>query len=277
LEQTRLLVAVVGKILRMVVGLAERNTWRLSAACRPTFLFVGAYAASLTPHEAVHALTAYYLGFSSTLYQMWVSPDAANARPVQIAIISGAGPIFSLVFGLMAWFVYRKCRYRPSSFIMLMLAVNNLYIVFGNMTSAGFGGDVNRALTALGAGVAVLYTTSFIGIACLTGFMFAMGRELILWAPVGIHRRSAVWTQTLAPWLIGTVIVLIAYLPLPSALIWPNIVGSAFWGFAVLGAWLSRTASPRETDGAIIVPDVVVTALALMFVRLLVPGLRFVR
>ena len=28
-----------------------------------------------------------------------------------------------------------------------MLAINNLYVSFGNMTSAGFGGDINRALT----------------------------------------------------------------------------------------------------------------------------------
>ena len=261
----------------MAIDLAERKTWTLSAACRPTVVFVGAYAASLTPHEVAHALTAYYLGFSSTLYHMWVNPDAADARPTQIAIIAGAGPVFNLVFGLIAWLIYRKCRYRPSSFIMLMLAINNRYVVFGNMMSAGFGGDINRVLTVLGVGAPLLYTTSFIGIACLAGFMFAMGRELISWAPVGMERRTAVLVETLAPWLIGTVIAFIAYLPLPSTLIWPNIIGSAFWGFAVLGAWFSRTPPNREAHRAITVPDLVVTALALIFVRLLVPGLRLAR
>src|ERR1700730_10391421 len=36
------------------------NAW--GVACRPTLLFVAAYALSITPHEAVHALTSYLLG-----------------------------------------------------------------------------------------------------------------------------------------------------------------------------------------------------------------------
>ena len=54
---------------------------------------------SLTPHEAAHARTAYCLGFSCTLYQMWVNPDAADATPGQVAIISLLGPVFSLYSG----------------------------------------------------------------------------------------------------------------------------------------------------------------------------------
>ena len=47
----------------------------------PTFLFVVAYALNVTPHEIVHALTSYSLGFNSTVFQMWVNPDSAQAFP----------------------------------------------------------------------------------------------------------------------------------------------------------------------------------------------------
>jgi hypothetical protein len=40
---------------------------RIGVAFRPTLLFVTAFALNATPHEAVHAATAYMLGFSSTL------------------------------------------------------------------------------------------------------------------------------------------------------------------------------------------------------------------
>ena len=40
---------------------------RIGIAVRPTLLFVTAFALNATPHEAVHAATAYMLGFSSTL------------------------------------------------------------------------------------------------------------------------------------------------------------------------------------------------------------------
>jgi membrane-associated protease RseP (regulator of RpoE activity) len=49
-------------------------------AVRPTLLFVAAFALNITPHEVVHALVAYLLGFSSTLFQMWANPDAASRR-----------------------------------------------------------------------------------------------------------------------------------------------------------------------------------------------------
>jgi hypothetical protein len=58
---------------------SSHNTW--SAACRPTLLFITAYALSATPHEAVHATVAYLFGFSSTLFQLWVNPDPAPATP----------------------------------------------------------------------------------------------------------------------------------------------------------------------------------------------------
>ena len=51
---------------------------RIGIAVRPTLLFVTAFALNATPHEVTHAATAYMLGFSSTLYQMWVNPDATN-------------------------------------------------------------------------------------------------------------------------------------------------------------------------------------------------------
>jgi hypothetical protein len=39
-------------------------------ACRPTLLFVVAFALNVTPHEVVHAVTSYLLGFNSTVFQM---------------------------------------------------------------------------------------------------------------------------------------------------------------------------------------------------------------
>ena len=73
---------------------AVTHTWVV--ACRPTLLFVVAYALNVTPHEFVHALTSYSLGFNSTVFQMWVNPDSAQATASQLAIIAVSGPLFSL-------------------------------------------------------------------------------------------------------------------------------------------------------------------------------------
>jgi hypothetical protein len=45
---------------------------------------------------------------------------------------------------------------------------------------------------------------------------------------------------TLAPWLLGTLFVLLIYWPLPKFILGPTIVGSIFWLFAVAGAIFSK-------------------------------------
>jgi hypothetical protein len=116
---------------------------RIGVAVRPTLLFVTGFALNATPHEAVHAATAYMLGFSSTLYQMWVNPDTDAATPRQLIAIAVAGPIFSLTVGLISWFLYRQ-RYsrKPSGLLLLMLAIVAFYIPLGG----SIGGDIHLAL-----------------------------------------------------------------------------------------------------------------------------------
>jgi hypothetical protein len=104
----------------------------IGVAVRPTLLFMTAFALNVTPHEAAHATAGYILGFSSTLYQMWVNPDAATATPGQIVAIAVAGPIFSLTLGLICAALYvRRYKSRPSGLLFLMLAVVGLYSFLG--------------------------------------------------------------------------------------------------------------------------------------------------
>jgi hypothetical protein len=115
------------------------NPW--GVACRPTLLFVVAFALSITPHEAVHAITSYLLGFSSTLFQMWVNPDPAGATPRQLATIAAAGPIFSLAVGAVCWlFYWRLFRRRPSGLLFLMLAIVGIYSFLGPLAGSAMGG-----------------------------------------------------------------------------------------------------------------------------------------
>jgi hypothetical protein len=58
-----------------------------------------AFALNVTLHEIAHAITGYWLGFNSTVFQMWVNPDSAEAAPWQLAIIALSGPVFSLTVG----------------------------------------------------------------------------------------------------------------------------------------------------------------------------------
>lgn len=112
---------------------------KVGKAARPTLLFVAAYAFNMSPHEAVHALASYALGFSSTLFQMWVDPRAATATPGQLALIAAVGPVFSLAVGLGSWLFYRSRMHKPSGLLFLMTAIVGIYAFLGPVAGAGFG------------------------------------------------------------------------------------------------------------------------------------------
>jgi hypothetical protein len=247
------------------------------AAIRPTILFVAAYALSMTPHEAAHAVVAYLLGFSSTLFQLWVNPDAAQATSNQQALIAAAGPLFSVSVAVVSLLIYRKLKCRPSGLVFLMLGTVGIYIFLGSVLAAAMGGDFNIVLTALGTPKSIRYIVSAIGLILLPLFMFFVGKELLQWAPIGFSRVKAVACTTVAPWLIGTLVATIVYLPLPKFLIGPNLIGSVFWVFAVLGAALGGDLRPSIVLSSISWSDVILLTAAVVMVRLLVPGVHLGR
>jgi len=250
------------------------HTWGI--AFRPTLLFVVAYALNVTPHEIVHALTSYSLGFNSTVFQMWVNPDSAQASPNQLAIIAVSGPLFSLIVGMVCWLLYLwRFRERPSGLAFLMMAMVGIYSFLGPLAGAALGGDFHIAFTFLDISTTVAYVFSAIGFVLLPCFMYYMGRELIRWSPLKFGRAKAVTCTALAPWLLGTLLLLLLYWPLPRFLVGSTIGGSAFWLFAVLGAALAfRARRPAEIIPSLTYWDLMLTIAAVAMVRLLAGGIR---
>jgi hypothetical protein len=67
----------------------------------------------------------------------------------------------------------------------------------------------------------------------------------------------------------------LVYLPSPKFLIAPNLIGSVFWLFAVIGAIRAdRTIPVARPIRSLTQADLIVTAAALLMVRFLVHGVR---
>src|SRR5271167_1925174 len=116
------------------------------AAIRPTILFVTAFALNVTPHEIAHAIAGYLLGFNSTIFQMWVNPDAADATPSQLTIIAVSGPFFSLMVGTACLALYeRRFKERTSGLTFLMIGIVGIYSFLGPLVGAALGGDFHIA------------------------------------------------------------------------------------------------------------------------------------
>ncbi len=155
-----------------------------------------------TPHEIVHALTSYLLGLNSTVFQMWVDPDSAEATSRQLTFIAVSGPLFSLAVGMVCWLGYlRHFRSRPSGLVFLMMSIVGIYSFLGPLAGAALGGDFHIAFTFLRIPLSLAYLCSATGFLLLPSFMFFMGRELLDWAPYDFGRAKAVACTTVAPWL----------------------------------------------------------------------------
>ena len=246
------------------------------AAIRPTILFVTAFALNVTPHEIAHAIAGYLLGFNSTIFQMWVNPDAADATPGRLAIIAVIGPFFSLMVGTACFVLYeRQFKERTSGLAFLMIGIVGIYSFLGPLVGAALGGDFHIAFGFLNISTTAGYIASAIGLVLLAYFMYRMGQELLRWAPPEFGRVKAVACTTLAPWLIGTFLVLLVFWPLPRFLIGSSLTGSVFWLFAVVGAAINFSGrQPVRTLSYFTHADVVLTVGALLMVRLLVNGIR---
>lgn len=151
------------------------------------------------------------VGFTSTVFHLWVTPDSANATPSEIVRIAAAGPTFSLVVGMICWTVYR----RQHSLMFLMLSIMGIYTFLGPLVGGAFGGDANTILRLARMPSGVQYgVTVVVGVA-LSTFIFS-GRELLRSAPAGVGRVAAVMATVIATWLVGTALAVLLYLPAPS-------------------------------------------------------------
>jgi hypothetical protein len=245
-------------------------------AARPTLLFVVAFALNASPHEAAHALTSYFLGLNSTLFQMWVDPDVASATPMQLAVIALAGPIFSLLLGLISWMLYRKTyNDKPAGLFWLMLTMVGIYSFLGPTAGAAIGGDIANAFRFLSISKSVQYAVAAMGSILLPVFMFFIGKELSGWMPPNFGRTKTVLCTTAAPWLIGPFLIVLLYWPLPRFLVASTFTGSLFWVFAVIGAAVRASrVQGAERNWSLTRFDLVVTAVAVAMVRVLAQGIR---
>jgi hypothetical protein len=248
----------------------------LGVACRPTLVFVVAFALNVTPHEIVHAITSYLLGFNSTVFQMWVNPVASEATRWQAVLIAASGPFFSLTVGIVSWLIYKnRFTERPAGLGFLMMSIMGIYSFLGSLAGTALGGDFHTIFTLLNGAAGVGYLFSAIGFLLLPIFMYYSGRELLRWVPSEFVRVKAIICATVAPWLLGTAVLLLVYWPLPQFLVGPTVAGSVFWIFSVLGATLSRSfGRPADTLSSFTRTDLILTVAAVTMVRLLVTGVR---
>jgi hypothetical protein len=216
-------------------------------------------------HECAHALTAYAFDVPFTLFHFGVNLARDRGTLTEYAAIGVAGPTCSLIIGLISWFFHKRARGSRSELMLLYVAVFGVSTFFGNLMSAAFVGDFSRAALALGFSMPARYVASLTGLLSVCGLHFWAGWELRKFAPSGSSRFRAMIVMVVLPVVVGTAIVALTSLPIPSAFVLPRLAETSFWVFAVPGVLLSRNSPSGDArtlhlgwvDGAVLAGTVI--------------------
>lgn len=254
---------------------ASSTKWK-AWGLRPIMLFAAAYMIVGTLHELTHALTAYALHIPSTLSHIAVNLEPAYGTLNQRAVVGVAGPLFALGVGLFSWGAYRRARDSRLGLPLLYLVMFGVGTFFGNLMSTAFVGDFSRLALTLHLPMPVRYSASVAGMLLLFGLSFLVGMELRRWAPVGVSAARAMIGMIALPAIFGTAIVVLIFLPMPSAFAYARIAESSFWISAAVGTLVSRKHPPESRRNlGLGWADVALFLAAVLVVRLMVGGITF--
>ena len=263
------------------MAITANTTSALAAAGASWFLrivvwFPTAYTIVIIAHESAHALAAIALGFPSTLFNFWVDHQFTGATVMHRAIVSAAGPVASLLLGVVAAIAYRVVRHPAAGVPLLLLAAHGVSNFSGNLMSAAFVGDFSNAARALGVPMPLRYGIALLGMIGVVATLFVVGRELRRWTSPGTGRLIAAAGTTIVPMVLGTLFVIVINEPTPMGASFASARWSegAFWIVAAIGAFLATGRTTYELIPAkVLFIDAVVQIVTIGAVRLMSTGI----
>ncbi|UOK42223.1 MULTISPECIES: hypothetical protein [Flavobacterium] len=245
---------------------------------KPTLLFFSANALSYPLHEMFHALTAYFLNVNSTLYHFYVNIDHTHTSVYDKIIIAVAGPVLSLAFGLVFWVAYKKSKNSSYKLFMFYAAIAGISFFSGNVFSTAFGGDFHTAATLLQFPFWLQLFATLTGLIFLSVFMYRIGKEVLFFSFINATTfKVVILSFLLIPWILGTLLLALSFLPLPSFLITGMISSSIFWIIPIVSAVLNRrkVKTLEYISPTLNYVDIILVLFSFLIVRALISGVSF--
>lgn len=256
--------------------MTDSETRWASWGLRPIVLFATLYMVVGIVHEFSHAIAAYFMGIPFTLLHLHVNLSRTIGSVNQRAVIGVAGPLVALCVGVLCWIAYIKVRDSRFGLPLLYATWFAAATFFGNLISTAFVGDFSRLAMTLQWSNPVRYVISVVGVVSVCGCSFLVGKELRAWAPEGVGAAKATIGMIAIPAVVGTAILLLLFLPMPSTYAYGRIAESLFWIPAVIGALIKQKGHlTKQRKLQLTWWDVVLFLLAAAVVRLMAHGITY--
>jgi hypothetical protein len=214
-----------------------------------TMLFIIATMWQQTLHELGHFIAAIVLHSKDvTLYHNSVQHDASSIPMTSRLMIASAGPLVSLLTGLLFHFVCAKYKQRNLLFLFLLFMSAFGYINFGGyllMSSFFQSGDTGFVFSQLRFPLWLVLSLSLAGVAFLFFSMKTLSKYFVEMASAEIinnqeQRKAFVASLIRTPLFLGIAITVVLNLPVPTFLSLLYPLCSPFTFFWIYGLLLKK-------------------------------------
>ena len=177
---------------------------------------------------------AHLLALPARLLQYYA--DRLPRRGCEKHLCAIAGPLFSPGFGGACRALCKRFQQNPEGLLLPYLPILGTSISLGNLFPVSLaGGDFGVAAKQMYLSAAARLVITVAGGLLLAGFLYRMGYECLRGTPPQENRLRTVIQAVVRPAALGTVLVMIAFLPVPPAFIEDWIASLFFWVFAAAG------------------------------------------
>lgn len=249
-------------------------------------LYIAAFLLTTIIHELAHAIVGAMNDSDPVMHHNYVehlSPDHLTSG--QQILIALAGPITSLIQGLIVGYLYlRSSRERLIDLFLLWLAVLGSTNFLGYLMTGPFfrSGDIGKVYDLADTPAWVQIALAITGAGMLLFIAYKLTEPFLrfsfdqAWVADGKSRKNFSFHILILPWIIGSVVVTLLYLPIVAivSIIYPFMSGMVFifpWQNAVNPVVeISRHTDPGKL---FFMPFAFVVILAAVFRFVLAPGI----
>ena len=235
-------------------------------------------------HELAHYIVALGLGYKPTLFHNRVEYGTSGPE-LNHMWIAAAGPLFSLVQGIIAYFAAKRMRTSSLSLFCLWFAVAGLITFFGYLMIAPLVpiGDTGKVFRILNIPMLIQIACAILAIVLITLILI---RSTVLFerhaiedfGSTEVNRKRWAVSLILYPLLISILLSTVCQFPIPHIISILATICAPFSIMAVFGTFIGRkTAIKSDENGESINKSVSKVLLLLLVIvaivnRLLVSG-----
>jgi hypothetical protein len=205
-----------------------------------TAIYIFAFLITTFFHELAHSLVGYFLNSGAILHHNYVNHPNATLLPINHRVaISLSGPLFSLFQGIALSFFYRKSQLGSISRLFLLWLIALGYSnFFGYLMTGPFfnAGDISKIYSLLEIPLVYQAILAFFGLVMISIIAYKLTIPFLRlshhqdWLRSPKERMNFAFIIIIIPWIIGSGIVTLLYLPAVAlvSIIYPFTSGMIF-------------------------------------------------